>query len=60
VFTVLDKDLYQEIRDKLVKEGKYYYLKIDNDKVDQIFYMLQEEGLNVVDNVYQQCFELEV
>jgi len=51
---------YQEIREKLLKEGKYYYLKFDNDKVDQIFFMLQEEGLNVIDNVYQQCFELEV
>lgn len=51
---------YQEIKEKLLKEGKYYYIKFDNDKVDQIFFMLQEDGINVIDNVYKQCFELEV
>ena len=51
---------YQEIKEKLLKEGKYYYIKFDNDNVDQIFFMLQEDGINVIDNVYKQCFELEV
>lgn len=55
---MIDKDVYKDAKDTILRTGKYDYSSLSVDITSQIYFMLQEDGIPVDDNVYENCFEL--
>lgn len=50
---------YERIKNQLLTKGYYFYFSIDNDKADQLYFMLQEDGIKVKDDQENLKFILE-
>ena len=49
---------YERIKNQLLTKGYYFYFTLDNDKADQLLFMLQEDGINVEDDQVNLKFVL--
>lgn len=49
---------YEMVKNQLLARGFYYYFTMDNDKADQLLFMLQEDGINVEDDQVNLKFVL--